>query len=58
MAISLLAWIQLSDSLNRWLVALGGVAVGGVVYFAGAMILKVPEIKLLTNMVSSRIKRV
>jgi len=39
------------------LVALGGVALGGVIYFAGTLIFKVPEIKLLTRAVSNRIKR-
>ncbi len=57
MAISLFAWIQLSGSLNRWLVALGGVAVGGIIYLLGVAILKVPEIKMLTRAVSNRIKR-
>ena len=57
MAISLWMWIQLSGSLNRWLVALGGVALGGIIYALGVAILKVPEIKMLTRAVSNRIKR-
>jgi len=57
MAIGLGLWIQAAGSLNRWLVALGGVALGGVIYFAGTLIFKVPEIKLLTRAVSNRIKR-
>jgi len=57
MAIGLLLWIQATGSLMRWIVALGGVAIGGVIYLAGVVILKVPEIKLLTNAVSNRIKR-
>jgi putative peptidoglycan lipid II flippase len=57
MAIGLWLWIQAAGSLNRWLVALGGVAVGGIIYLLGVVILKVPEIKMLTQAVSNRIKR-
>jgi len=57
MAISLLFWIQATGGQTRWLVALGGVALGGVSYLAGVAILKVPEIKTLTNAVVRRIRR-
>ena len=57
MAIGLLFWIQFTGGMNRWLVALGGVALGGVIYFAGITILKVPEITTITNAVVSRLKR-
>jgi putative peptidoglycan lipid II flippase len=57
MGIGLLFWIQMSGGMNRWLIALGGVALGGVVYFAGVMILKVPEIKMAVDAVSRRIKK-
>ena len=57
MAMGLLIWIQATGSLNRWLVALGGVAVGGVLYLIGVVILKVPEIKMLTSAVSRRLKK-
>jgi len=56
MAIGLLLWIQATGSLNRWLVALGGVALGGVVYLMGVVILKVPEIKMLMSAVRRRFK--
>lgn len=57
MAVGLLVWIQLSAGMNRWLVALGGVALGGVVYLAGVAILKVPEIKMLAGAVTRRLSR-
>ncbi len=57
MGIGLMVWVQLFGSLNRWLVALGGVALGGLIYALGMWILKVPEIKMLTHAVSSRLKR-
>jgi putative peptidoglycan lipid II flippase len=57
MAIGLLLWIQLTGGMNRWFVTLGGVAFGSVVYLLGVVILKVPETKLLTSVVSNRLKR-
>ena len=57
MAVGLWVWIQLSAGMNRWLVALGGVALGGVVYLAGVAILKVPEIKMLMGAVTRRLSR-
>lgn len=57
MGIGLGWWIQSTLGQTRWLVALGGVIVGGVIYSVAVVILKVPEIKLLTNMVSNRLRR-
>ncbi len=57
MAIGLGLWIQVTGGMNRWLVALGGVALGGVLYLAGVVILKVPEIKALTNAVTRWLKK-
>ncbi len=57
MAIGLLVWIQLSGGMNRWLVALGGVALGGAIYLTGVVILKVPEIKMLIGAVTRRLSR-
>jgi putative peptidoglycan lipid II flippase len=57
MAIGLGLWIQVTGGMNRWLVALGGVALGGVLYLAGVVILKVPEIKVLTEVVTRRLKK-
>ncbi len=55
MAISLSLWIQLSGSWMRWIVALGGIAIGAVVYFAGVVILKVPEIRMIINSIMRRL---
>lgn len=57
MALGLMAWIQLTGSLNRWVIALGGVLLGGLIYGLGVWALQIPEIKLLTQMVSNRLKR-
>jgi putative peptidoglycan lipid II flippase len=57
MGIGLLLWIQFTGGMNRWIVTLGGVALGGIIYLLGVVILKVPEIKMLTGAVSNRLKR-
>ncbi len=57
MTIGVLAWIQVTGSLTRWVVALGGVAIGGTIYLMGLLILRVPEIKLLTKAVSNRLRK-
>jgi putative peptidoglycan lipid II flippase len=54
MAIGLLAWMQASGSLNRWVIALGGVAIGGIIYGLGAVLLKVPELQIVFSMLRKR----
>jgi putative peptidoglycan lipid II flippase len=54
MAIGLLAWMQASGSLNRWVIALGGVAIGGILYGLGAVLLKVPELQIVFSMLRKR----
>jgi putative peptidoglycan lipid II flippase len=55
MSLALGLWIQLGGSLNRWLVALGGVAVGGVVYALITVALRVPEVSMAVGMVKRRL---
>jgi len=43
--------------MTRWLIALGGVVLGGVIYFAGIVILKVPEIKTIMNVIARMLSR-
>jgi hypothetical protein len=43
--------------MNRWVVALGGVVLGGVIYLMGVLILKVPEIQMLIGMITRRLRR-
>ena len=51
MSLALGLWLPLTGSLNRWLVGLGGVAVGGIVYGLIALALRVPEIQSITNLI-------
>ena len=57
MAIGLGLWIQIMGGLTPWLVALGGIALGGVVYLAGVVILKVPEIRFAFSALNRRVRR-
>ena len=57
MGIGLGVWTQSTLGQTRWLVALGGVALGGIIYLAGVTILKVPEIQILFNSIARRLLR-
>lgn len=57
MAVGLWVWIQMSEGMNRWIVTLGGVALGAAIYFAGVVIFKVPEVKTILNAVVRRFKK-
>lgn len=57
MGIGLFAWNQLSGGMNRILLALGGVVLGGLLYLVGVMLLKVPEVQTVLGTVTRRIKK-
>jgi putative peptidoglycan lipid II flippase len=57
MAIGLLFWIQSTGNMTRWLVALGGVCIGGILYLIGVLVLKVPEIQILLNLFARTLTR-
>ena len=57
MAVGLMVWIQVTGGMNRWLVALGGVALGGVLYLLGVVLFKVPEVRSWAGAVLRRLKK-
>jgi putative peptidoglycan lipid II flippase len=57
MAIGLWLWLQAAESLTRWLVTLGGVVIGGVIYGVGVILLRVPEVQMLTGAIARRLLR-
>lgn len=57
MALGLWFWVQATGGMNRWIVALGGVAVGGIIYLAAVLGMKVPEIRLLMGLARRRFVR-
>jgi putative peptidoglycan lipid II flippase len=57
MSLALGLWIPATGNLNRWIVALGGVAVGGIVYGLVMLALRVPEIQSVIRFATRRLKR-
>ena len=57
MGLGLRLWIQATGSLTSPLVALGGVAIGGVVYLLGVLIFKVPEMRMIGEVIARRLIR-
>jgi len=57
MGIGLWFWIQASVGLMRWAVALGGVALGGIIYGIGLLLLKVPEFQSVFRFVMGKVRR-
>jgi putative peptidoglycan lipid II flippase len=49
-------WIQATGSLSRWVAALGGVAIGGIIYGFAIILLRVPEIQSVIQFVARRVK--
>jgi putative peptidoglycan lipid II flippase len=56
MAIGLWFWIQASASQMSWLVALGGVALGGIIYGTVLILMKVPEAQDMIQFITKRVK--
>jgi putative peptidoglycan lipid II flippase len=52
----LAGWVWLLAGQSAWLISLGGVAVGGVIYWLLAAMLHVPEARLLPEMALRRIQ--
>ena len=57
MGIGLWLWIQATGNFPAWAISLGGVAIGGLLYLLGILLLKVPELKVITRAVSARLSR-
>jgi integral membrane protein MviN len=57
MGIGLWLWIQATGGLARWIVALGGVVIGGIIYGVGVILLRIPEIQMLMNAITRRLLR-
>jgi putative peptidoglycan lipid II flippase len=55
MGIGLWFWLQATGSLARWVVALGGVAFGGIIYVIGVILLRVPEIQMMISSIKRRL---
>jgi len=58
MGIGLWLWLQATESVARWVVALGGIVIGGIIYGIGVLLLRVPEIQVLKDAGARRFLRV
>ena len=57
MGIGLWVWIQSAENLARWIVTLGGVVIGGLIYGIAVVLLRVPEIQMLKGVITRRLLR-
>jgi hypothetical protein len=57
MTLALWGWLTLTRDSSVWLVALGGVAVGFLVYALVLMLLRVPEVRMLFESVKKRLAK-
>ena len=57
MGIGLWLWTQAAEQIAPWVVALGGVALGGILYGIGVALLRVPEVQILSSAIARRIVR-
>jgi len=57
LAIGLWIWIRATGGQTRWLVVLGGMFIGGIIYGLGVLILKVPEIRTVLSSIRRRLLR-
>jgi putative peptidoglycan lipid II flippase len=57
MSLSIFGWLYLGKDFNLWIISLGGVIIGGGVYFAMLWILRVPELQYIVSGVLRRLRR-
>jgi putative peptidoglycan lipid II flippase len=56
MGIGVWLWIQATGNLASWVVALGGVLIGGVIYSVGILLQRVPEIQTVIDFAVRRLR--
>ena len=57
MGVGLWFWIRYTGGLSDWMIALGGVALGGMIYGMIVLLLRVPEIQTLIQAITRRVVR-
>ncbi len=57
MGVGLWIWTQAAAGFNPWVVALGVVTLGGILYGTSVSLLRVPEIQILSTAIARRIAR-
>lgn len=54
MSLAVWGWLSISSEYSKWVIGLGGVAIGVLVYIMGLFILRVPELKMILQ-IGSRV---
>jgi putative peptidoglycan lipid II flippase len=57
MGIGVWFWVQATGDLPRWMVALGGIGIGAIMYGLGVIVMKVREVHLLMGFIARRVLR-
>ncbi len=58
MSLGLWGWLKWTEGQSIWLIAAGGVALGGLIYGLGMLILRVPEVTALRTWIGSKVSRI
>ena len=58
MGIALVWWMQAQIASATWVIVLGGLVIGGTVYFLGVWILKVPEIRQIATIIHKQLRTI
>lgn len=56
MSLALWGWMQITSGYSVWIVALGGILIGGLIYGISLLVIGVPEIKNLLKIAGQRLK--
>jgi hypothetical protein len=57
LSLSIFGWLSIAKDFNVWIVSSVGVVLGGTVYFAALLVMRVPELSLLITAVRNRLKK-
>ncbi|MBU2609958.1 MAG: murein biosynthesis integral membrane protein MurJ [Chloroflexi bacterium] len=57
MSLALIAWLQFAGRYSPWFMAMGGMAIGGLVYGLGVWALRVPEMHTLLQATQRKLSR-
>jgi len=58
MSLVLWGWLRIAFGHSNWIVTLGGVAIGILAYIIGLILLRVPELKMVWQMLSKILARI
>ncbi len=57
MGLAIWAWLAITDSQPAWIVAIGGIIVGGIVFGTMGVVLRVPEVTAFSRFLRRKISR-